>query len=429
MKLDQVEVAGVNVGHVRALLGGAHLQRLVQRLQKRMSRGEALKGRIQLADATESERVAIDKLLGRLPTQGNRLTIDLDRLAQILSHAEACNRLEDAVIAIVGPVANKRSELISCEQRWERFWCMATDRLQGNLAALRWIDDLRASGLLRRIAGHDLVFAENLFNQAASIVERAPLPAVRLAELAAATAGNSHALDRGQPLAAIVIRFARQLDGTLRWKTAAERRNAWEVLGVLCDELSAPVLVLNLRADSESLTGRALNLHAAAGEPYRISVRQLRRHPPVFDPNSCGPNVYVCENPTVVDVAANRLGAMCRPLICIDGTPKTASRLLLDALVSAGMRLHYHGDFDWDGIRIANSIFQRHRATSWHFNASAYAASSDAEHVLKGAPVTADWDANVAPLMTQIGKCVHEESVLEMLLADLRRDAGHTFDS
>jgi hypothetical protein len=41
---------------------------------------------------------------------------------------------------------------------------------------------------------------------------------------------------------------------------------------------------------------------------------------------------------------------------------------------------------------------------------------------LKGVPVSAEWDADLANLMAQVGKCVHEENVLNTLLADLRRD-------
>ncbi len=416
---SQDELPGVNTNQVRELLGGEHLRRLIERLRKRLSRGESLTGKIQLSHATPFERNAINRLMGRLASQGGSLTIDLDKLSHILAHAKACERLEDAVITILGPVTNARSESMARKERWERLWRKASDRMEGNLAAVRWIKDLKSDGLLIRMADRDIRQAEILFDQAVSIVEQVPLPAVRLAELAAMVTGNSHALDRGQPLAALTIRFARQADGSTRWKTAAERRDAWELLGVLCDEVSAPVLVLNLRADSESLTGKALNLHAVAGEPYRISVRQLRRHPPVFDPTLCGQEVFVCENPTVVDVAANKLGSSCAPLICIDGQPKTASRLLLDALTAAGTTVRYHGDFDWDGIRIANTIIQRHRAVTWRFNASDYADASGAEHPLKGVPVSAEWDRDLRPLMERVGICVHEEYVLNTLLTDL----------
>jgi uncharacterized protein (TIGR02679 family) len=326
------------------------------------------------------------------------------------------------VTAIVGPVENERLRLLSREKEWEYLWQISTKRVAGNGAALRWIQDLKASGLLKRVACNDIHIAQTLVDQAVAIVKQVPLPAVRLAELAASISGNSHALDRGQPLGALVIRFARQIDESARWKTAAERRDAWELLGVLCDELSAPVLVLNLRADSESLTGRALNLHASAGEPYRISVRQLRLHPPLLDSSTCGPEVFVCENPTVVDVAANKLGSSCRPLVCIDGKPKTAAHLLLDAVRKAGIRVRYHGDFDWEGIRIGNSIIQRYCAMSWRFNAADYAATPEKAHPLKGEPVGAVWDTGLAEIMEKAGRTVHEENVLEALLVDLRRE-------
>lgn len=420
--MDHYHVTTENAEHVRNLLGGEHLQRLIKRLRNRMLRGQSLVGKIQLNHATPNERAAIDKLMGRLPTQGSSLTVDLDRLAKTLAHAKACERLEEAVVVIVGPITDERSLSRSREEEWEHLWQKALARVGGNAAALRWINDLKASGLLKRIAGRELHVAKVLLDQATSIVEQVPFPAIRLAELAASKTGNSHALDRGQPLAALVIRFAQQIDKSSRWKAAAERRDAWEVLGVLCDEVSAPVLVLNLRADGESLTGRALNLHAAGGEPYRISVRQLRRHPPVFDPVWCGPVVFVCENPTIVDVAANKLGSSCRPLVCVDGQPKTASRLLLDCLTKAGIQVRYHGDFDWDGIRIANTIIRRHGATSWRFNSSDYVDAAEPEHPLKGDPVAAEWDADLANLMVQVGKCVHEENVLNTLLIDLGGD-------
>lgn len=416
------EATCVNVEVLRNLLGGEDLRRLVDRLCKRMSRGEALAGKIQLCDATVSERSAIDKLMGRPPTRGASLTVDLDKLSEKLIHAKVCERLEEAITALVGPVPNKRSESLSRAEQWDSVWLRAICRVEGRADVVQWIERLRATGLLKRMACRDIHVAETLLDNAISIVEEAPFQGIRLAELAACKTGNSHALDRGQPLGALVIQFARQLDKLARWNSAAERRDAWETLGVLCDEVSGPVLVLNLRADETSLTGQALNLHAAAGEPYRLSVRQLRRHPPVFDPTICGREAFVCENPTVVDAAANRLGSSSRPLICTDGQPKSASHLLLDALTQAGIQIRYHGDFDWEGIRIGNRVMERHRAVSWRFNAADYFAASKNEYALKGEPVSPQWDAKLGDVMARVGRCVHEENVLATLLADLRQE-------
>ena len=212
-----------------------------------------------------------------------------------------------------------------------------------------------------------------------------------LAELAASVSGDSHALDVGRPLATLAKRAVASLTGVKLEDTAEARRDLWASVGVLCDELSAPILILNLRTDVEPLTGQALRLHAESGEPYRLTVRQILRHPPTFDPTTVGSVAYVCENPSVVAAAANRLGADSAPLICVESQPKTAARLLLDRLSSAGVRLVYHGDFDWGDVRIASLVMRRHGAAPWRMSADDYRAVVD-----DGISLSSSWASSEA---------------------------------
>ena len=184
---------------------------------------------------------------------------------------------------------------------------------------------------------------------------------------------------------------------------------------MLCDELSAPVLTLGLRGDGQGLTDRALRLHAEAGEPYRLTTRQLLREPPAL---ASPATVYVCENPTVVAAAANRLGAATAPLVCLEGQPRTAARVLLGLLAAAGARLAYHGDFDWAGIQIGNLMVRRHGAAPWRFCSADYQAARGGR-ALEGSPVAAVWDGELQAAMVAGGRAVHEEEVLEVLLGDL----------
>lgn len=90
-----------------------------------------------------------------------------------------------------------------------------------------------------------------------------------------------------------------------------------------------------------------------------------------------GRPVYVCENPNIVAIAADRLGPHCAPLICTDGMPAAAQRTLLTQLARAGARLLYHGDFDWPGLRIANLVIRSFRAEPWRLGAGDYAEHAD----------------------------------------------------
>ena len=126
-------------------------------------------------------------------------------------------------------------------------------------------------------------------------------------------------------------------------------------------------------------------------------------------------------NPRVIEDADCR-----RPLVCTSGNPSTTVLTLLDALVAAGARLAYRGDFDWPGIGMANRIVGRYQARPWRMDAADYeqqvSAAREREtplQPLSGAVVDATWDPELAPAMLALGVAVQEESALEVILADL----------
>jgi uncharacterized protein (TIGR02679 family) len=282
---------------------------------------------------------------------------------------------------------------------------------------------VRATGLLRRLSRDDARIGRSLLEQARAVANRLPATGIPLAELAASATGDSHALDQGQPVGTLVMRLASVLGRNGSAEQSHDRRDIWANVGVLCDELSAPVLVLNLRAAETTLAGHALAIHADLGEPYRLSTRQLLRQAPDLAPVVSGRTVFVCENPSVVAAAANQLGVRSAPLVCVEGQVKTAARLLLDRLAAAGARLMYHGDFDWGGVRIANVVIARCGALPWRYSSADYRAAPPGA-ALKGSSASACWDAELEDAMLASGRVVYEEQVLADLLADLAQGSA-----
>ncbi|MBI3677460.1 MAG: TIGR02679 family protein [Proteobacteria bacterium] len=404
----------LDLSRLQQTLASQDLAWLLERLRQRLTNGQALRGVITLRRATSEQRDAVDRLLGRPPSRGTSLSVELEQLEAKLKNAELCSNLTEAVEALIGQVTNARDLRLKSAARWRELFDEEHRQYANGASQHNWLDDLQSSGLLRRLSGNRLSGARELLIQTRAVLAVLPCRGLPLAELAATTLGSSHALDAGSPVATLVLRSI--VESEIKGKKA--RRDAWASLGVMLDELSSPVLTLNLTADNESLTGRSLNLYSSVGEPCRTSIRQLLRHPPRFRSGETGPFVYVCENPTVVSAAANRLGMRSAPLVCIEGQPKTAATILLRGLVAAGVQLKYHGDFDWSGIQIANLIVTRHGATSWQFGAEAYARHT-AGTKLVGTPVPACWDDRLTPAMLSAGRAIHEEQVLSGLLDDL----------
>jgi len=137
-----------------------------------------------------------------------------------------------------------------------------------------------------------------------------------------------------------------------------------------------------------------------------------------------GRPVFVCENPNLLAIAADQLGPRCAPLVCTDGMPAAAQRVLLTQLRAAGAALHYHGDFDWPGLRIGNQMIREHDARPWRFSTADYRAAVIGAprpgRPLDDAAVGALWDDALAGAMLAERLAIDEEGLADVLLDDLR---------
>ena len=280
-----------------------------------------------------------------------------------------------------------------------------------------WLTEIVADGTLTKLV--NAADADRV-GQAARVleaIERRGEP-VQLAELAAATTGDTKALNHGTTLATLVLRALAIRSGASRPATTEQRRELWDSCGVIVDDLASRVLVLNLAAGGDGL-GEWLTDAGARGVPFYVTLQQLIAMPVA---PAAAMTVHVCENPAVLRRAAADLGPRSRPLICAEGQPSTAFHRLAAAVTGTSGTLRYHGDFDWPGIAIANSVIKRHNARPWRMSAPDYQAAirEDADHVkLSGPPQPTGWDPALADAMIAAGRAVYEESVADDLIADL----------
>jgi uncharacterized protein (TIGR02679 family) len=411
--------AEVDLDRLQRLLGGDELRWLVERARARLERGLPLDGTVTLEGATEAQRRAVARLLGRPAGRGASLGVSLPAVEAVLRSAGLAPDLGIAVQALSGPVTDRAAERAAAERRWSALLAVAEQAAGRRPKLAPWVEWLRVTGLLRRLAGGDPERAGELVGQAVAVVDLLPASGQPLSVVAAAGAGDGHLLDPEQPLATLVLRAAALIGGVPPGDGAEWRRTVWASVGVLAGELTNPVLTLNLPGDPHTVTGRALGVWAASGQPVHLTARQLLRDPPDLSALQ-GRRVFVCENPSVVAEAANRLGTASAPLICANTHPGGAATVLLRQLGTASARLRYHGDFDWPGITIANGIVARFGARPWRLDAGAYrSAATEAGPRLRGNPVNATWDPTLTQAMRELGVKVEEEQVLDDLLADL----------
>ena len=191
-----------DVARLRQVLGAPELAWLVQRARRRLSRGLD-GGPVTLVQATPAQRDAVERLLGRRAAPGGSVTVRLEDLESLLRDAGICDSLSEAVESLSGPLVDARAQRQETAAAWAEVFAAGDPG-----RARPWLEDLRATGVLRRLSRNDSAAAGGLLRQALEIERRLPARGLPLAELAAAVTGDSHALDPGTPLGTIAVRIA-----------------------------------------------------------------------------------------------------------------------------------------------------------------------------------------------------------------------------
>ncbi len=412
-------------------LGGTELAGLRQRMRRHFERHGRAPERtgFHLTNLTAVEYEALALLIGLPPRSTRSVRIDIARFDAALQDAGMANSLHEALEKLDGPIVNRTEAKAELQSRWSSV--TACQGLHPSLCA--WLRGSSAIGLLKRVSKQEPQTAHQLLQQAHAVMQHLPAQGLTRAQLAADALGNAHALDNGQAVATVVLAALQHgantdeqeqstseeatddADGARR---PSERvRDVWARSGVLVNELARPALFLNLPVRTP------LNAPAAAGEPGYLSLRRLLRSPPAWDVTD--QIIYVCENPNIVSIAADRLGAACAPLVCTEGMPAAAQRVLLKQLSDAGAKLLYHGDFDWAGIHIANNVMRLCGCSPWRFGSEHYLQALETappkERDLQETAVAASWDQALAEVMRSHGVSIAEEAVTSLLVNDLRQ--------
>ncbi|WP_322052096.1 TIGR02679 family protein [Paraburkholderia bannensis] len=420
-------------GRLQRLLGGPDRARLRLRMRRHFERlddGTASE-LIHLRNLNPQELDTVVGMGGRASRSSDSARVDISQVDTLLRDAGIARSLREALEQLDGPIVSKRIANAAALAAW-----LAISQSPHHHEKMRnWLATATALPVLKRLSGGQPLIASRLLEHADVVLSCLPAKGIPRSQLAAQSLGDAHALDKGRPVATVVLAAWRhgenivepQAEPTCDEPDRAtdvqpdERiRDIWARAGVLVNELARPALCLNLPVTNES------KWQPTHGEPDYLSLRRLLRNPPAWAVRD--KTIFVCENPNVVAIAAEQLGDACAPLVCTDGMPSAAQQTLLGQLRDAGARLTYHGDFDWPGLRIGNLVMQTWSASPWRFLSTDYqtaiACTTGVRHPLSGNAEDACWDPALTSVMKQVGAAIAEEAVASALIDDLTNVAS-----
>ncbi|MEU3279975.1 TIGR02679 family protein [Streptomyces antibioticus] len=384
--------------------------------------GGRLDGTISVSAPNDAEREALIGLTGTYRPPGTaKITVRLADLDAAI-HTATGAPLADLLTQVGGPLRNRPAEKSALQHTRTQLLAQAeASPLHARHPWYRaWLSDLATDGTVTTLINKgDIPTLARAIRVLEHLDARpADTPPLMLPALAETATGDTKALNHGRgPLANLVLRALTHAHSVPLPSTAEERRELWDAVDVIVDDLASRVLVLNLPARGQGL-GEWLTGAATYGTPFHITLHQLVTLPITVNL----PTVYACENPAVLRRAAQELGPDSPPLICAEGRPSTAFHRLARAITFGGGTLLYHGDFDWPGIDMTNQLITRHNARPWMMTAADYntGIAQDDDHIrLRGKPQSTPWAPELAAAMKRADQALYEEAVADALLDSL----------
>ncbi|MBF6439264.1 DUF2399 domain-containing protein [Nocardia cyriacigeorgica] len=367
-------------------------------IRRRARRGAQLETGSLRVDLTAEERRQVARVLGTDWEVSGR-PVSLKALSRRLAdHGLTVRRFVEAFDG--APLVASRdivaAENLAAQQERLRLTQTLTAAGIADTSIDAWLSAPRAP---RLSTGQATALADHI----AVVWQRLPWagPRLRLAQLAAITLQDAHALDYSTDLGRAVARLIAAETGIARpTRPGREWRAAWAAAGIRCDTVSSRVLTLNVPLDITAGHRR--------GAPQWLTLRDMTG-PWDFAP--APPRIYVCENPTVIEAAADELGPDCPPLICTDGVPSLAALDLLASAADREIAISVRADIDPAGFMIVETLRTVAPASElWRFDTVTYTTYS-------GIPPD---HADLTEAHRRHGRDVHEEAILDLLLDDLR---------
>ena len=207
-----------------------------------------------------------------------------------------------------------------------------------------------------------------------------------LAVFAAKITGNPHAFDEGEGGWLLNELVQWELERCHLAKTylrncydtsvfsSIQKQKTYLSVGILRDDISNYAIVSGIRAwkeDGEIHAG--MEGFWGEGDMLQVPLSVIVSWSGVKCPQN---EIYIVENPSIYAMLCGKWRGK-RACMCMNGQPRLSSLILLDLLAKAGTKVYYAGDFDPEGLLIAQKLKQYYQGTFlyWHMTMEVYLES------------------------------------------------------
>lgn len=404
-------------------------------------------GRIVLPDATEDEREALVRVLGRkakVPSEGeiSEVFFSLREFEEALQHTRfAPISLKELLEAYFGEELHTRQEKKRLkEQGEEDFFENLIENLtqktedraeyQKGILWLRAMREERRYGYsvlmeARRVSPDGAVLLVwNVEEALADICAEGEIAEIPLAVLAAKVTGNPHYFDRNSVGGKLFVSALCSLTACEYPVAAYDWRELLLQYHILPDEMSNTVITFGVHLEVEDGLHPAFEGYCVMREPGILVMPALKKAKRAYGE---GKAIFIVENEMVFSYLTEQFADKKVTMLCTSGQPCTVAIRLMELLCKESMPIYYSGDMDPEGIRIADRLWERFdgKIQPWRMDAADYRKGISEEKINDRRLRILDMVK--CPDLQKTVNCVRERrraAYQENLLQELKQDLG-----
>ena len=336
-------------------------------LDKYRSYGEH-RGKIDLHDASTIECEALNAFVSpKKFFKPPELSFKVSDFERAISESPYPNATLKAVLEAYfnQPIMTSSERNQRRQSLWEEFVGAISEKVRGT-TCVDWLTAMFGS---RKYGYHivlteykaDVRAAEALLSNVCRVVNAryaCDFAWIQLAVLGADMTGDSHWFDSdragGKLLLNAITFFFHEAEGYV----PDNRQTLYDFFGIETNGISGTATVFSISFfDGSENKHPGFEAFANRREPVTVSEINLRN---INYARSANKIVYAVENPSVFTVLTEYIPKESCGLICTFGQIRTVVARLIELLLAGGCVIYYAGDFDPEGLQIADKLMTTH---------------------------------------------------------------------
>ncbi len=253
---------------------------------------------------------------------------------------------------------------------------------------------------------------------------------IQIAVLSANITGNSHYFDRNTSAGKLLIHALAFLSEIQEYKSAEKIREIYSIFSIEPDSISGAAATVGIRIYyNDKSEHAAYKIFADNSEICLISEANLIH---IKYADSDTKTVYIVENQMVFSTLAEIASKYHLSIICTSGQIKTAGLKLIDMLINNNCDIYYAGDFDPEGIQIADKLLCRYNSNKfhiWRMSCDDYFSIEKSEDKIseqrlkKLLKIKSSYLKEISDLITINKKIAYQELLIPKMIDDMKSNA------